>query len=149
MKIRFNWGTGIVLAMFVMICGMLYLVYMATSQDYFLVEKDYYQRGINYQDQIDRINNGNSLREKPQIVLSDEMLTIQFPAWFANKTIEGEVLIYSPVSDRLDKSTKLRLDETLTQRISLDSTKPGRYTVKLDWTADNTDYYRELQITIK
>ena len=59
MKIQFNWGTGIAIALIVMICGMLTLVYLATRQDYFLVEKDYYQKGINFQEQIDRITSYN------------------------------------------------------------------------------------------
>lgn len=144
-----NWGTGIVISLIIMVCGMLALVYIAVRQDYFLVETDYYQKGINYQDQINRINNVNSLREKPQLVVTNQMLMIQFPAWFRNKTIEGEILIYSPVDEKLDKNSSLKLDETLSQTISLQQTKPGRYIIKLNWKADETPYYWEQQITIE
>lgn len=146
---KINWGTGIVIAMFIMICGILTLVYVAIHQDYSLVEKDYYQKGINYQEQIDRVNNSNALREKPQLIISNQMLKIQFPDWFRHKMIEGEILIYSPVDEKLDQNTPLKLNETLSQAISLQQTKPGRYTVKLDWEADNTPYYWEQQITIE
>ena len=146
---KLNWGTGIVIALSIMIIGMLTLVYIATRQDYFLVEKDYYQKGINYQGQIDRINNLNKLREKPQLIQEGQSLKLQLPAWFQNKTIEGEILIYSPVDEKLDKTTAIKLNESLQQTISLQDTKPGRYTVKLDWQADNTPYYWEQQITVE
>jgi len=146
---KLNWGTGIVIALSIMIIGMLTLVYIATRQDYFLVEKDYYQKGINYQGQIDRINNLNKLREKPQLIQEGQSLKLQLPAWFQNKTIEGEILIYSPVDEKLDKTTAMKLDDSMSQTISLQGTKLGRYTVKLDWQADNTPYYWEQQIIVE
>lgn len=149
MKIKFNWGTGIAIALIVMVCGMLTLVYIATRQDYFLVEKDYYQKGINYQDQIDRIENVNALREKPTVTVSNSEMLVTLPNWFANKTIEGEIQLYSPVDEALDKKQQMKLSGSLRQTISLANIKPGRYTVKLDWTANQTPYYWEQKITIE
>jgi len=149
MKIQFNWGTGIAIALIVMICGMLTLFYIATRQDYFLVEKDYYQKGINYQEQIDRINNVNALREKPTVTVSNSELLVTLPNWFANKTIKGEIQLYSPVDEAFDKTQPLNLSDQLMQSVSLNNIKPGRYTVKLDWTANQTAYYWEQKITIE
>ena len=53
MKIKFNWGTGIVIAMIVMVSGMIFLVSIALRQDYDLVEDDYYQKSVDYQRHID------------------------------------------------------------------------------------------------
>ncbi len=148
MKLKFNWGTGIVIALFVMVCGMSTLVYIATRQDYFLVEKDYYQKGINYQDQIDRVSNTNALRSKPEIILRSQQLSIQFPNWFAGKNISGEILIYSPVNENMDQTYTLKLDDSLAQVISLEGLGSGRYTVKLNWTANEVPYYFE-QVILK
>jgi len=52
MKIKITWGTGIVIALVVMISGMIYLVSIAVRQDYDLVDKDYYQKSVNYQQHI-------------------------------------------------------------------------------------------------
>ncbi len=148
MKLKFNWGTGIVIALFVMVCGMSTLVYIATRQDYFLVEKDYYQKGINYQDQIDRVSNTNALRSKPEIILQSQQLSIQFPNWFAGKNISGKILIYSPVNENMDQNYTLKLDDSLAQVISLEGLGNGRYTVKLNWTANEVPYYFE-QVILK
>jgi len=149
MKIRFNWGTGIAIAMTIMVCGMLTLVYVAAREDFFLVENDYYKKGINYQEQIDRINNTNALTEKPQVVINGNNLNLKFPAWFESKQLEGEVLIYSPVNEALDQKVPLKLDEQLQQTVTLLQTKPGRYTVKVNWTAEGTAYYVEQNIIIE
>ena len=55
MKIRFNWGTGIVAAIVLIVAGLGVLVWIAARQDFDLVDKDYYQKGVNYQKQIDKI----------------------------------------------------------------------------------------------
>ncbi|WP_372775710.1 FixH family protein [Mangrovibacterium sp.] len=146
---KFNWGTGIIIAMIVMMSGMLYLVYLATSQDYFLVEKDYYQKGINYQEQIDKINNTNSLREKPQLTLSGQELMVQLPAWFSKKNITGSVFLYSAVNDFMDQKITFTPDSQLQQTISVSQIPAGQYTIKLEWTANNTPYYWEQKITLE
>lgn len=149
MKLKFNWGTGIAIAMVLMIIGMSTLVYIATRQDYFLVEKDYYQKGIHYQAQIERIRNTNSLRDKPSISLEGKTLQVQLTPWFAGKTIEGQILLYSPVNENFDKSSDLNPDSSLRQLIPLDDLKPGRYLVKLEWTANETPFYMEKEIRIE
>ncbi|MFV0379069.1 MAG: FixH family protein [Mangrovibacterium sp.] len=149
MKLKLHWGTGITIAMVLMIIGMLILVFIATRQDFDLVEKDYYQKGINYQAQIERINNTNSLRDKPSILLDGTMLHIRFPGWFTNKNIEGNVAVYSPVNENYDKSFELKPDSSLAQLVSLKELPPGRYTVKLGWTANQTPYYLEQEIRIE
>ena len=57
MKIKFNWGTGVVLALLVMIAGMSFLVSIAIRQDFDLVDKDYYQKSITYQQHIEKVGN--------------------------------------------------------------------------------------------
>lgn len=149
MKLKLHWGTGIAIAMGLMIIGMLVLVAIATRQDFDLVEKDYYQKGINYQTQIERIANTNSLIDKPVLQLDGTVLRIQFPVWFSGKNLDGNVTVYSPVSENYDKSFGLKPDSLLSQQIPLHELKPGRYTVKLEWTANQTPYYLEHEIQIE
>ncbi len=147
MKIKFNWGTGIVIAIVLMVSGIMTLVFIATKQDYYLVEDDYYQKAINYQEQIDRIDNANHLPEKPTLTMNGKTLSLQLPSVFKGKAVSGQVHIYSPVSNNRDTSVSLQPDTALAQLISLEKLPEGRYTVKLDWTADSTDYYLEQNIT--
>ena len=147
MKIKFNWGTGIVIAIVIMMSGMLSLVYFATRQDYYLVDDNYYQKGLDYQEQIGRISNTNNLDEKPLISISEDILEIIFPAFFTGQTIEGQIHIYSPVNEAYDMKIDISTDNTLKQVINISNLNKGRYTVKIDWTANDTEYYMEQNIT--
>lgn len=147
MKIRFNWGTGIFIAIIIMISGMLTLVYIATRQDFYLVDKDYYQKGLDYQTQIDRINNVNRLDEKPILSFENDVLSIQFPKFFSGQNLKGHIHIYSPLNEAYDQNDDLMLDNYLQQFINMSNLKNGRYTVKLEWTANDTEYYMEQNIT--
>ena len=146
MKLKINWGGGIVIAIIVMVMGMSTLVFIATRQDFYLVDKDYYQKAVNYQQQIDKIENANALKEKVTIKYSDRSLQVQFPAIFQDEVLEGTIDLYSPVNENYDLNIPIKLDTQLSQLVSLKELPKGRYKVKLDWTANEKQFYQELEI---
>jgi len=148
MKIKFNWGTGIVLAMIVMIGGMITLVSIALRQDYDLVESDYYQKSVDYQKHIDQVKNTEALAEKIKFNQTSDSLRLTFPQLSAVENYSGEIHFYSPVEANRDETLKLKLDARFNQAVSLKGLKNGRYTVKVDWTANQTTYYQEQDITV-
>ncbi len=149
MKLKINWGGGIVIAIVVMVTFMLVLVFIATQTDYHLVDKDYYQKAINYQEQIDKIANANSLTEKVSFEYNNEHLKLQFPANFKEDNLEGKIKLYNPVNDKYDLSLTLKTDSNLSQLVSLEKLPKGRYKVKLDWVANETPFYQETEIMHK
>ncbi|MGQ7870872.1 FixH family protein [Sunxiuqinia sp. sy24] len=148
MKLKINWGTGIVIALLIMISGMLYLVSIAVRQDYYLVEKDYYQKSVNYQTQIDKIQNVNQLPERVKLVQSTHAIQINFPQLFQDELLEGTIHLYSPMSEKNDLSLPIQLDAKLSQSVSVKNLPKGRYIVKLDWTANEKPYFQELEIQL-
>ena len=148
MKIKFNWGTGIVLALIVMIGGMIFLVSIALRQDYDLVESDYYQKSVDYQKHIDEVKNTESLAEKVTVDQTGDSLKLIFPALASVNDFSGEIHFYSPVEEKRDETVKLKLNNQFIQAIDLKNLKIGRYTVKLNWTANKKSYYQEQEITV-
>lgn len=148
MKIKFNWGTGIVIAMIVMVSGMIFLVSIALRQDYDLVEDDYYQKSVDYQQHIEQVKNTDALAEKIKFEQTANSLILKFPQVAAVSDYSGEIHFYSPVEADLDETVKLKLDEQFSQTISLTHLKSGRYTVKIDWKAANVAYYQEYEIIV-
>jgi len=66
MKIKINWGTGIVIAMVLFMAFILQYVYRVSvyeKYDHHLVADDYYKDELNYQKQIDKESNANNLKE--------------------------------------------------------------------------------------
>ncbi|MBV5348545.1 FixH family protein [bacterium] len=148
MKIKINWGTGIVIALVVMISGMIFLVSIAVRQDYDLVDNDYYQKSVNYQQHIEEVKNTAALPEKIRIEQTADSLKLIFPSLSAISDYSGEIHFYSPVEEKRDETFTLKLDSNFSQSISLNSLKSGRYTVKIEWSANKVSYYQEEDIVI-
>jgi hypothetical protein len=148
MKIKFNWGTGIVLALVIMVSGMLYLVSIALRQNDDLVENDYYQKSITYQQHIDEARNNNALSEKIRFELSPVSLKLSFPKLANSQEFEGEIHFYSPVEEKRDMTIKIKLDSMYNQIIDLKSLQKGRYQVKIDWKTGKVSYYQEEDIIL-
>jgi len=148
MKIKINWGTGIVIALVVMISGMIYLVSIAVRQDYDLVDNDYYQKSVNYQQHIEEVKNTAALAEKIKFDQSADTLKITFPNMGNAQEYSGEIHFYSPVEEKRDETVKLNLNSNFIQSIGLKSMKSGRYTIKIDWSAGKVSYYQEEEITL-
>lgn len=148
MKIKFNWGTGIVIALIVMISGMIALVSIALRQDYDLVETDYYQKSVDYQKHIDKVKNTDALADKVKFAQTADSLKLTFPQLSAIQDYSGEIHFYSPVEAKRDEVIKLKLDNKYTQGFSLKGLKNGRYTVKIDWASGKASYYQEQGIVV-
>ena len=145
---KFNWGTGIVLALLIMISGMIVLVSIAVRQDFDLVDNDYYQKSITYQQHIEKVGNTAALEQKIIFELSAGSLKLSFPNLENYGNYTGEIHFYSPVEARRDFSLAVKLDSTLMQIIDLKNLEKGRYQVKTDWTANGVSYYQEEEITV-
>ncbi|MFA5327240.1 MAG: FixH family protein [Prolixibacteraceae bacterium] len=145
---KFNWGTGIVLALLIMVSGMIYLVSIAVRQDFDLVDKDYYQKSVNYQQHIEKVRNTESLAEKIRFEQTTDSLKILFPNLGESKDYKGEIHFYSPVAEKRDTSVTVKPDTGYAQRIAMKKMRNGRYEVKIDWSVNKTEYYQEEAITV-
>jgi nitrogen fixation protein FixH len=145
---KINWGTGIVIALVVMIGGMIFLVSIAVRQDYDLVDKDYYQKSVNYQQHIEEVRNTAALTERIKFDQSADTLKISFPNLGSVQEYSGEIHFYSPVEEKRDETIKLKIDANFFQSIGLKNLKSGRYTVKIDWSVGKVSYYQEEDITL-
>jgi len=145
---KFNWGTGIVLAFLVMISGMVFLVSIAVRQNEDLVEKDYYQKSLDYQQHIEKVRNTEKLAEEIQFKLSTDTLRLQFPRIENAQAYSGEIHFYSPVAEKRDFTLPVKLNSVYSQSIDLKKLAKGRYEVKIDWSANKVGYYQEEAIVI-
>lgn len=148
MKIKFNWGTGIVITLIVMISAMSYLVSIAIRQDYDLVETDYYQKSVNYQQHIEEKRNTEGLAQKIRFHFSADTLKLKFPDLVNNTGYSGEIHFYSPVQEKRDLKLPVKTDTSLIQNINTKALERGRYLVKINWQANKVSYYQEEEISV-
>ncbi|WP_196889703.1 FixH family protein [Aureivirga sp. CE67] len=146
---KFNWGTGIALALaafMIFILSFVYRVMFDDKYEHHLVSEDYYKEELYYQNEIDKMNNANSLKEKIQITTTDKGVEIIFPQEFDTNKINGKVSFQRLAEAKLDFELPVKLmSHTLV--IPKDKLIEGRYDIKLDWTYDGKEYLLKKKIS--
>ena len=102
---KFNWGTGIVIAVISFIAFIMYFVVSMSTNRKFnhdLVTEKYYQKELQYQNDIDAKQNAKELKENIRLEKVKEGLKVHFPATFNPKDLQGKVFLYRPSNKQLD-----------------------------------------------
>jgi len=129
-----RWGIGLFALYGVFVLFMLSLVMYVSLQDIQVVEEDYYQKDLAYQEQIDRMNRTDKLEKKLTIDFSPENGNIQvnFPVEI-NKDISGVIEFFRPSNSRLDFEIAIEADSLGIQEIELEPMARGYWKMKMSW----------------
>lgn len=147
---KFNWGTGIFLAVTLFVIATLSVVSYLISLDFYLVSNDHYEQGVEYQETIDGQQRFKNL-ENPVLVLFDEptvSIKITFPKELRSDSLSGSVTFYRPNDSELDRKYKLQIDEDGRQTIPVSDFEKGRWKLTLEWKQDSLIYIDEKNIFI-
>ena len=147
-KSKFNWGTGILITIIVFMIITIGTVVFLMNQDVDLVATDYYNKGIQHQEQIDRVNRTNSMDVAVQINSENGFVRLIFPKSFTQKNFYGTVQFYRPSNSKKDFSLPISIDTSAQQIVSTQNLEKGYWTVKLNWTQDSIEYYKESSFVI-
>ena len=140
---KINWGTAIVIAFVLFISFILFFVVKASTDkkyDYHLVSKEYYKDELNYQNDIDNYNNTKELGIEIRIEKTSKGIEINFPASFQTENIQGNVSLYRPSNQSLDKNIPFVLSERTTLLIPDQMLVGGRWDIKVSWSENNKEY---------
>ncbi len=148
MKIKWNWGTGIVIAMAIFMVFILQFVYRATmvaKYEHSLVSEDYYKDEIHYQEEINKLEKGNSLAENILVIHKGNGLLISFPKEFDAESLSGTVYFQRLSNEKLDFSKDIKenfVDHAIF--IPDEQLVPGKWELKIDWKVKDESYlYKE------
>ena len=144
---KINWGTGIAITLILFVGGVALLIWISYQQRINLVTSDYYPAGLDYQKQIEKEKNTASLTKKVEISVKGENIEVVFPKLDSLEKPEGEMIMYRPSDNRLDKSFKIQTDDSLKQKILISQFFRGSYILKINWKSGKEEYYQESSIT--
>lgn len=143
---KFNWGTGIVLAFIGFISFIMYFIITMNvdkKYDHDLVVEDYYAEELAYQTDIDKLKNAKGLPENVTYKKTDDGLLIVFPPSLKPENITGKVFLYRPSNKQLDFDTAISLSNSFLL-IPDSRLVDGRWNIKIDWQYNNQFYlYKE------
>lgn len=141
MKIKFNWGTGIFIAIVLFMSFILYFFIRSFSPTlkHDLVSEDYYKDELHYQEEIDKLNNASKLAQNITISNSKNGLIIHFPKDLDPKNISGTIFFQRLSNKELDFQQDIVLihSEVLIPDSRLVS---GKWIVKIEWNSNNEEY---------
>ena len=146
--IKFNWGTGIGLFYILFMTTMIYMVYQSTLVDRNLVIENYYEKDLQYQSHLDKLNNTNNLKNDLKIFQNREEGYLRFSFPPELKTVGGTVLLYRPSDHAKDFETEIGVDEVHEMRIATKELQAGIWKIKVNWEGDETPFYKEISIKI-
>ncbi|MBN2172928.1 MAG: FixH family protein [Bacteroidales bacterium] len=149
MNIKWNWGTGILVAIIAFMVFIIGLVYFTTLQKYDLVEKDYYPKAIEYQQHIDKEQNSKNLQAKVKVENKGDFIEVCFQPFFKYSDISGQIAFYRPSDQKGDVVGNISLDTANCQRFPVNVLQKGKYIVKIDYEVNGKKYFQEETVYIK
>lgn len=142
MKLKFNWGTGIVIAMVLFMTFILSFVYKTIAIDKYehhLVSEDYYRDELYYQEEIDKLNNAAKLPENVILKNSEKGITIHFPEDKDFKQIKGTISFQRRSNEKLDFDQEINLTSH-TIIIPDSMLVSGKWIIRIDWQFEKEEY---------
>jgi len=148
MKFKWNWGVGISVFIAAFLIVNVVIIIFAFGEKVDLVTPNYYEKELNYQEEIDAQQKTLQLSENINVSYNSPALTIQFPQKFHGKTVDGNILLYRPANSANDLKINLQLSSTGTQTILAKDFAKGLWKVKIKWSFENVTYSDEKSIFI-
>lgn len=134
---KFHWGHGIALVYTIFAAALVVALIASRKVDRSLVRDDYYSLDLGYQERYDKIQNA---KDKQWLdVQKNDSGAVEF-RFKSAKVPQGTIYFYRAS----DQSKDFRMDIkeriiTIPSGALLD----GKWTVKVDWTDGETDFYEE------
>lgn len=141
-----NWGKGIVIAFvgFALFIGV--LVAVCVRQEMSLVSPDYYQQELDFQDQIERIENTAMLKQLPVISIVNDTLKLAYGN--LSNTKNGVLKLTRASSARHDVKFDVPDNNLLEVSFPLRNLPRGRYKGSFAWAMDGKEYYIDQSIDL-
>ena len=142
MKIKFNWGTGIVIAIalfMIFILSFVYKTLFVEKYEHQLVSDNYYKDELHYQEEIDKMNNANFLTENVSLTNTNKGIIIHFPEDKDFSKIKGKVNFLRRSNKKLDFERNIDLTSN-DMLIEDNMLVPGKWEIKVDWQYEDEEY---------
>jgi nitrogen fixation protein FixH len=138
---KMNWGTGIALVYISFAVSMAGVVFASRKHDPGLVQKDYYELDLNYQDRLQRKQNTAALAEKPVVKYDADhhTVTVSFPETMEKAVGKAKFFRSATTSD--DFTVSFSNGNPLVKDAS--GLASGRWHVEMEWEAGENPYFWE------
>lgn len=143
LSIKLNWGTGIAVFYISFVLILVGFVIFTTFNRVDLVDENYYEKELVYQDNINKINRTKKLAIPLKIESGNNIVNLSFPDSLNYKSITGDITFFRPSDKKMDFKLKIQPDENGNQFVRTENLKKGLWKVKVDWALGDSAFYNE------
>jgi hypothetical protein len=145
---KFNWGTGIFIFLVIFVIALVGFVIFASRQEVNLVHKDYYQKGVDYSEQMKIQERSRKFAHSFYTKTSDGFFTLEMEKDLALTIDSGHVLLYRPSTYKKDINIAIEKGVSV---VSIPTTEllHGRYIAKIYWFSNGVKYEVDKPVNIQ
>ncbi len=127
---------------------MIAVVIRSRSHDPGLVEKNYYQLDLNYQEHFEKKQNAARLQHPLTVRFeaATQLIRLQFPAELGAPS--GSIKCYRASTTRDDQRLDIRADQSGQMSIPAEKMTPGIWQLEVDWQANGAKYFNATTVTV-
>ena len=139
MKVKLNWGNGLIIFFLIFFIWVFSFVFFAMRQNNDLVSDDYYQKGAKYTDQININQRSLAYQDSIQISTTGNQVQIALSKGLVKSTDTIQVYFFRSSDKTKDRRLRFKAAES---PFLIDSKQliHGRYQVYLSWSLKNENY---------
>jgi len=143
---KIHWGTGLAIVFGLFVAAVLAVVTFAMTRRVELVTDGYYEKGLAYQRQIDRIDRTRKAGVAVGIEVKPEGVLFKFPGSTAGTT--GDVLAYRPDDRSRDFALPVEVDPEGRMLIPRGILGSGAWRIQITWVRLGEEFYHEAKVTV-
>jgi len=146
---KFSWGVGLTVFIILFLLIKLGIVYYTTTVDVHLVDDNYYEKELAYQQKIDNTKRANNLSENLKINAKKNIIKFTFPKLFDFKKISGTIYMYNPTDENMDKKINVKLSNGYELLVPTNNMKKGYWKAEVNWKVGDTLFYTEKRLMVR
>jgi nitrogen fixation protein FixH len=150
-KPEFNpWPWSLVAFFAVFISAVIGFGIFAVRQNNDLVQPDYYEQEVRFQQQIDRVQRTQALDHEVTVAFEPiaRQVRLALPAAHAAKQPTGKIHFYRPSEARLDFEVPVQLDAAGKQTVPGTSLREGLWKARVTWSVDGQEFYHDETLVV-
>lgn len=144
-----NWGNRVIIILVVFVAGIISMVCISMRQTNEVVDANYYEREMKYQQVIDGKKNLLSLDDSVTIKKDGAFIKIAFPPSTVARLDSGSIQFMKLSDAKDDKFIPMSGSKTVLYQVPLGYIATGLYKVRVEWSNEGKPYYHEQNFNIQ
>ena len=144
-----NWGHRILLVFILFLTGLGAMVFIASGAQNEMIDANYYEKELAYQQQIDAANNLHGTGAKVQFAQSASVVSVSFPQHLSKQLSNASVDFLRLNNAKLDVHVNIHAPTGGSVNIDRNRFEKGMYLMRVQWLNEGIPYYSEENVFVQ